>query len=125
MWNTSFDCHCVDVSFLNVVYALCSSIEFAIHLRCLFGEVMCRLCVSGCILTVSTALRIYSASEIVCSGGLFWLTPVVIVLFRLCSAVPEEWLLLKKYCVEMCGILFVIYGSSVFSRILLSLREVR
>ena len=25
-----------------------------------------------------------------------------------------EWLLLKPCCVEMCGILFVMYGSSVF-----------
>ena len=26
-----------------------------------------------------------------------------------------EWLLLKPCCVEMCGMLFVMYGSSVFS----------
>ena len=25
-----------------------------------------------------------------------------------------EWLHLKPYCVEMCGLLFVMYGSSVF-----------
>ena len=36
-----------------------------------------------------------------------------------------EWLLLKPCCVEMCGMLFVMYGSSVFSSGLLSLREVR
>ena len=35
----------------------------------------------------------------------------------LCSAVLVEWLLLKPCCVEMCGILFVIYGSSVFSSV--------
>ena len=47
------------------------------------------------------------------------------VLFMLCSAVLVEWLLLKPCCVEMCGILFVMYGSSVFSSVLLSMREVR
>ena len=31
---------------------------------------------------------------------------------------------LKPSCVEICGILFVIYGSSVFSSVLLLLREV-
>ena len=45
-------------------------------------------------------------------------------LFMLCSAVLVEWLLLKPCCVEMCGMLFVMYGSSVFSSVLLSLREV-
>ena len=40
--------------------------------------------------------------------------PVAMV-FRLCSAVPVEWLLLKSCCVEICWILLVMYGSSVFS----------
>ena len=35
----------------------------------------------------------------------------------LCSAVLVEWLLLKPCCVEMCGMLFVMYGSSVFSSV--------
>ena len=30
------------------------------------------------------------------------------------GAVHVEWLLLKPCCVEMCGLLFVMYGSSVF-----------
>ena len=51
------------------------------------------------------------------SGGLFWLKPVAMVLFMLCSVVLVEWLLLKPCCVEMCGMLFVIYGSSVFSSV--------
>ena len=55
---------------------------------------------------------------------LFWLKPVAIVLFMLCSAVIVEWLLLKPCCVEMCGMLFVMYGSSVFYSVLPSLREV-
>ena len=43
----------------------------------------------------------------------------------LCNAVLVELLILKPYCVEICGIVFVMYGSCVFSSVLLSLREVR
>ena len=39
------------------------------------------------------------------------------VLFMLCNAVLVEWLLLEPCCVEMCGMLFVMYGSSVFSSV--------
>ena len=46
------------------------------------------------------------------------------VLFILYSAEIVEWLLLKPCCMKMCGILFTMYGSSVFSNVLLSLREV-
>ena len=56
---------------------------------------------------------------------LFWLKPVAMVLFMLCSAVLVEWLLSKPYCVEMCGMLCGMYASSGFSSVLLSLREVR
>ena len=49
------------------------------------------------------------------SGGLFWLKHVAMALFILCSVVLVEWLLLKPCCVEMYRILFVLYGSSVFS----------
>ena len=66
-----------------------------------------------------------SATVIVHSDGLFWLNPVAMVLFMLCSAMLVEWLLLKPSCVEMCGMLFGMYGSSVFSSGLLSLREMR
>ena len=58
-----------------------------------------------------------SATVIVRSGGLFWLKPVEMVLFMLCSDVLVEWLLLKPCCVEICGMLFVMYGSSVFSSV--------
>ena len=68
-------------------------------------------------LTVSNALFMSSATVIVRSDGLFWLKPVAMVLFMLCSAVLVEWLLLKPCCVEMCGMLFVMYGSSVFSSV--------
>ena len=67
--------------------------------------------------TVSNPLLISSATVIMRSGGLFWLKPVAIVLFMLCSAVIVEWLLLKPCCVEMCWMLFVMYGSSVFSSV--------
>ena len=69
-------------------------------------------------LTVSNALLMSSATVIVRSSGLFWLKPVEMVL---CSAVLVEWLLLKPWCVEMCGMLFVMYKSSVFSRIFATL----
>ena len=39
------------------------------------------------------------------------------VLFMLFNTVLVEWLLLKPYCVEMCGMLFVMYGSSSFSSV--------
>ena len=68
-------------------------------------------------LTVSNALLMSSATVIVRSGGLFWLKPVAMVLFMLCSDVLVEWLLLKPCCVKMCGMLFVMYGSSVFSSV--------
>ena len=35
----------------------------------------------------------------------------------LCTAVLFKWLLLKPCCVVMCGMLFVMYGSSVFSSV--------
>ena len=54
--------------------------------------------------TVSNALLMSRAIVIVRSGGSFWLKLVAMVLFMLCSVVLVEWLLLKPYCVEMCGI---------------------
>ena len=35
----------------------------------------------------------------------------------LCCAVIVDWVLLKPCCVEICGMLFVMYGSSVFSSV--------
>ena len=76
--------------------------------------VWCSLCVNVCMLTVSNVLLMSSATVIVRSGSLLRLKPVAIVPFMLCSTVPVEWLPLKPCCVE---ILFVMYGSSVFSSI--------
>ena len=70
-----------------------------------------------CIKTGSNAFLMSSATVIVRSGGLFWLKHVAMVLFMLCSAVLVGWFLLKPCCVEMCGMLFVMYGSSVFSSV--------
>ena len=75
------------------------------------------LCVSVCMMTVSNDLFMSSATVIVRSGGWFWLKPVAMVLFMLCSTVLVEWLIFKPCCVEMCGMLFVMYGSSVFSSV--------
>ena len=96
---------CVYVLFLNVLYAF----------RPLVCEmfVLCSLCVSVYMLTVSIPLLMSSATVIVRSGGLFWLKPVAMVLFMLCSAVLVDWLLLQPCCVEM----LVMYGSSVFSSV--------
>ena len=66
-------------------------------------------------LSVANTLIISRVTVIVRSGGLFCLKPVAMVLFMLCSPVLVEWLHLKPCCVEMCGMLFVMYGSSVFS----------
>ena len=52
----------------------------------------------------------FSATVNVLSGGLFWLE-------LLCSAVLVELLLLKLCCVHICRILFVMYGSNVFSSV--------
>ena len=68
-------------------------------------------------LTVSNALLMASATLVVRSGGLFLLKSVAIVLFMLCSAVLVERLLLRPCCVEMCGMLFVMYGGSVYSSV--------
>ena len=57
-----------------------------------------------------------SATAIVRSGGLIWLMTVAMVLCMLCSIVLVEWLILRLCSVGMCGILFVMYGSSVFFR---------
>ena len=76
-----------------------------------------------CMLTVSNALLLSSATTIVRSGGWFWLKPVAMI-FMLCSAVLVELLLLKPCCMEICEIFFVMCNSSVLSSVL-SLREVR
>ena len=45
----------------------------------------------------------------------FGLSLFAMALFMLFSAVLVEWLLLKSSCVDICGMLFVMYGSRAFS----------
>ena len=108
---------CVDVLFLNVVYALRHFMSIAMYLIMVCGMLFGVVYVSVCMLTVSKALVMSSSTLIVRSGGLFWLTPIATVLFMVCSAVLVEWLLLKPCCVKIFGMLFVMYGSSVFSSV--------
>ena len=66
----------------------------------------------------------WSNALLISSGTAFWW----FVLVEACCdgvvyVVLEEWLLLKPWCVEMCGMLFVMYGSSNFTSVFLSLRE--
>ena len=48
--------------------------------------------------TVSNALLMSSATAIVRSDGFFWLKPVAMVLFMLCSTLLVKWLHLKPCC---------------------------
>ena len=73
--------------------------------------------------TVSNAFLMSSATVIVCSGGLFCLNPVAMVLFMLCSAcrvVVFEAMLRGDVWDIVCDVWGVV-SSPVF---LLSLREV-
>ena len=78
---------CVHVLFLYVVYTL-HPLMYLIMGCVMF--VWCSSCMSVCMMTVSNALLMSSATVIVRSGGLFWLKPVAMVVFMLCSAVLVE-----------------------------------
>ena len=71
--------------------------------------------------TVSNALLMPSVTVIVRSGGLFWLKPVAIVLFMLCSAVAFKGSHVAWRCVGCCLLCTGLVSSPVF---LLSMREV-
>ena len=56
-------------------------------------------------LTVSNSLLMSSATVIVRSGGLFWLKPVAMVLFMLCSAVVAfDAMLRGDVCDVVCDV---------------------
>ena len=55
-------------------------------------------------LTVSNALLMSSATVIVRSGGLFWLKPVAMVLFMLCSAVLVVVAFETMLCGDVCDV---------------------
>ena len=67
---------------------------------CLFGVVYV------CMLTVSYALLMSSATVIVHSGGLFWLKRVAMVLFMLCG---DMWdiVCFSYQCVCLCCVFYV------------------
>ena len=70
--TTFLNRRCVNVLFLNVVYALRPLMSFAMYLIMVWGMfVWCSLCVSVCMLTVLNALLMSSATVIIRSGGLF------------------------------------------------------
>ena len=83
----------------------------------------CFVVLSMCLFTVSNALFMPSATVRVHPAGLFWLKHIAMVLFMWWRTVFVEWLLVNPCSVDTCGMFFVMYGSSVFSSILLSLRE--
>ena len=70
------------------VQALRPLMQFVIKLIIVPGILVCRsFLISVCIFTVSKALLISSATEIVRAGGAIWLKPFSTVLFTVCSAV--------------------------------------
>ena len=68
--------------------------------------------------TVSKAFDMSRATAMVLLGGFFWLKPCAIVLLMVWSAVVVECCALKPCCVWICGMLFVMCGSIIFSRVL-------
>ena len=66
---------------------------------------------------MSNFIDMSSAIAIVLSGGFFILNPVVVVLFIVCSAVVECFVLSQCWCVSFCK-WFVIYGRVIFSSVL-------
>ena len=80
--------------------------------------VLSNLSVSLCRCTVSNALDMSSAMAIVRCGGLRWLSPVVMMLFMLCSAVLVERCCLKPCWCSGSVMLFVMCGRIIFSSVL-------
>ena len=72
---------------------------------------------SVCKLTVSKALLISRAIASVRCGGLFWLKPVVIILFIVCNAVVVECCVRKPCWCVWSGMLDVRWGRIIFSRV--------
>ena len=61
------------------------------NLMIVLGMFVCRsFLISVCLLIVSKALLISSATVIVRAGGAIWLNPFATVLFNVCSAVNVE-----------------------------------
>ena len=63
--------------------------------------------ISECMIIVSKALLISSATVIVRAGGAIWLNPFAMVLVTVCSAVTVECCVLYPCCVGVFGMFAV------------------
>ena len=73
--------------------------------------------ISVCMFIVSKALLISSATVIVRAGEAIWLNPFATVLFTVCSAVTVECCVLYPCCVDLFGMLAVMYVRRFFSSV--------
>ena len=72
------------------------------------GILVCRsFLISVCMLIVSKALLISSATVIVRTGEAIWLNPFATVLFTVCSAVTVECCIVYPCCVGVFGMFAV------------------
>ena len=74
--------------------------------------------ISVCMFIVSTSLLISSATMIVRAAEVICLNPFATVLFSVCSAVTVECCVLYPCCVGVFGMLAVMLGRMLFSRVL-------
>ena len=82
------------------------------------GMFVCsRFLISECMFVVSKALLISSATVIVRTGGAIWLNPFAMLLFSACSAVTVKCCVLYPCCICVFGILAVMFGRRLFSRV--------
>ena len=96
MWNPSFK-----LTLSGCVVSICC-VDFASL------DVVCdELIISVCMLIVSKALLISSATVIVCTGGAIWLNPFATMLFSVCSAVTVECCVLYPSCMGVFGMFAV------------------
>ena len=95
-----------------------------VHPVAILNVVFCVICsllmfVSDDIGDHVDCVKDFSRGSCYCDCTFWWFVLVVAcchgVIYVVRSAVLVEWLLWMTCCVEMCGRLFVMYGSSVFS----------
>ena len=78
------------------------------NLMIVHGILVCSsLLISVCMLIVSKALLISTATVIVRAGGAIWLDPFATVLFSVCSAVNVECCVLYPCCMGVFGMFAV------------------
>ena len=82
---------------------------FAMNLIIVPGILVCNsFLISVCLVIVSKALLISSATEIVRAGVAIWLNPFATVLFTVCSAVTVECCVSYTCCVGVIGMCAVV-----------------